>query len=134
MIRLTQDGTAEPVSRDQVLRREWEREILIFPVQLTTSRIGNFTVDPYSATSDDHIYTPKYIFCLRYFQHAHFILLIVHIISLTADGPQLARLPIATTAAALPSCLWSRRIIPSLPVLVYDFYRDASSALLHLVN
>ena len=29
-----------------------DREILIFPVQLTTSRIGNLTypVDPYSAT------------------------------------------------------------------------------------
>ena len=33
--RLTWDGTAEPVSRD--------REILIFRVQLTTSRIGNLT-------------------------------------------------------------------------------------------
>ena len=43
MSRLTRDGTAEPVSRDQILRRERERgnEILIFPVQLTTSRIGN---------------------------------------------------------------------------------------------
>ena len=106
MNRLTRDGTAEPVSRDQVLRRE-PREILIFSVQLTTSRIGNFTVDPYSAVSDDHIYT---------FQPAHIIPIIV-CISLTADGPQLARLSIPTTAT-LPSCLWSRRIIPSLPVLV----------------
>ena len=29
MGRLTRDGTAEPVSRDQILRREREREILI---------------------------------------------------------------------------------------------------------
>ena len=37
-------GTAEPVSRDQILRRErGQGNILIFPVQLTTSRIGNLT-------------------------------------------------------------------------------------------
>ena len=36
MSRLTRDGTAEPVSRG-------DREIFIFPVQLTTSRMGNFT-------------------------------------------------------------------------------------------
>ena len=43
MTRLTRDGTAEPVSRDQILRRERDREVFIFPVQLTTSRIGNLT-------------------------------------------------------------------------------------------
>ena len=41
MSRLARDGTAEAVSRDQILRRERGQEILIFPVQLTTSRIGN---------------------------------------------------------------------------------------------
>ena len=40
--RLTWDGTAEPGSRDQILRRERGKEIyLFFPVQLTTCRIGN---------------------------------------------------------------------------------------------
>ena len=44
MSRLMQDGTDEPVSLDQILRREQElREILIFTVQLTTSRIDNHT-------------------------------------------------------------------------------------------
>ena len=46
MSRLTRDGTAEPVSRDQILRYVWEQgnnEIIIFDVQLTTSRIGNLT-------------------------------------------------------------------------------------------
>ena len=74
MSRLTRDGTAEPVSRDQILRRErgqgkthfpcsaeheqdWQpcsvdpslpicdnhTCILVFPVQLTTSRIGKLT-------------------------------------------------------------------------------------------
>ena len=43
MSTLTRDGTAETVSRDQVLRRERGLGIIIFPVQLTTSRIGNLT-------------------------------------------------------------------------------------------
>ena len=38
--------------------------------------------------------------------------------------------------SSLPSCLWSQRIFPSLPGsrLTIFFYRDASSALLRLVN
>ena len=38
--------------------------------------------------------------------------------------------------SSLPSCLWSQRIFPSLPGsrLTIFFYRDASSALLQLVN
>ena len=43
MSRLTRDGTAEPVSRDQFSGTYGDRGILIFPVQLTTSRIGNLT-------------------------------------------------------------------------------------------
>ena len=41
MSRLTRDGTAEPVSRDQIPGANADREILIFPVQVTTCRIGN---------------------------------------------------------------------------------------------
>ena len=40
--RLTRDGTAEPVVRDQILRRG-QREMLILPVQLTTCRTGSLT-------------------------------------------------------------------------------------------
>ena len=37
--------------------------------------------------------------------------------------------------SSLPSCLWSQRIFPSLPgSRLTFFYRDASSALLQLVN
>ena len=37
--------------------------------------------------------------------------------------------------SSLPSCLWSLRIFPSLPgSRLTFFYRDASSALLQLVN
>ena len=41
MSRLTRNGTAEPVLRDKFSGADGDREILIFPVQLTTSRIGN---------------------------------------------------------------------------------------------
>ena len=41
--RLRRDGTAEPVSRDQFSGANGDRELLIFPVQLTTSSISNFT-------------------------------------------------------------------------------------------
>ena len=41
--RLTRNGTAEPVSRDQILRRERGRGTLFFRIQLTTYRIGNIT-------------------------------------------------------------------------------------------
>ena len=43
MNRLTRDGTAEPVSRDQFLTRERGQGNTHFSVQLTTSRIGNLT-------------------------------------------------------------------------------------------
>ena len=43
MSRLTRDGTAEPVSRDQILRHARGQGNIIFSFQLTTSRIGNLT-------------------------------------------------------------------------------------------
>ena len=43
MSKLTRDGTAEPVPRDQILSANGDREILINPVQLTTCGIGNLT-------------------------------------------------------------------------------------------
>ena len=39
----TRDGTAESVSRDQFSGANADWEILIFPVELTTCRIGNLT-------------------------------------------------------------------------------------------
>ena len=38
------DGTAEPVSRDQILRLERGQGKIIFPIQLTTNIIGNLTL------------------------------------------------------------------------------------------
>ena len=45
IMEMSRDRTAESVSRDQILRHERNgyREIFIFPVQLTTSRIDNLT-------------------------------------------------------------------------------------------
>ena len=44
MNRLSRDGTAEPVSRNHIFSgANGDREIFIFTVQLTTSRIGNLT-------------------------------------------------------------------------------------------
>ena len=50
MSRLTRDGTAEPVSRDQIPGANADREIFIFLLQVTTSRIlaQPYPVDPYS--------------------------------------------------------------------------------------
>ena len=55
-------------------------------------------------------------------------------VSLPVGGPQRARLSIPPTTT-LPSCLWSRRIILSLPgSRLMNCYCDASSALLQVVN
>ena len=58
MSRLTRNGTAEPVSRDQILRRvHGDRGIFIFPVQLTMmSRIDNLTrlIHTLAILCDDH--------------------------------------------------------------------------------
>ena len=45
MSRLTRDGTAEPVSRDQKISgANGDREILFFPVQLTTTNMIVFAL------------------------------------------------------------------------------------------
>ena len=65
MSRLMRDGTAEPVSRDQTLRLERGQEEIIFPVQLTKSRIDwqpYLPVDPYSCyMMCDHTHIHTYI-------------------------------------------------------------------------
>ena len=54
--KLTRQGTAEPASRNKLIRRE-RRQIVSFSSQLTTSRMGHYTVsiDTQSAEYDDHI-------------------------------------------------------------------------------
>ena len=63
-----------------------------------------------------------------------YVCMYVRIMSLMADGPQRARLPIPRTAT-LPSCLWSLKTFPSLSgSRLINLYRDVSTALLQLVN
>ena len=69
MSRLTRDGTAEPVSRDQILRRERGQGNIHFPCQLTTSRIGNLTRLIHTlAICDDHTCIHMYILLSLKFQ------------------------------------------------------------------
>ena len=58
MIRLTRDRTAEPVSRDQILRREREQRSIIFPLYSADHEQDwqPHRVDPNSAVSDDDTY------------------------------------------------------------------------------
>ena len=72
MSRLTRDGTAEPVSRDQNLRYARGQGNVHFPCSADHEQDWQpYPVDSYSAICDDHTYIHTYI--RRYFQHAHFI-------------------------------------------------------------
>ena len=55
MSRLTRDGTAEPVSRDQILRHAQGQGIIHFPCSANHEQDWQPNpVDPYSAICDDH--------------------------------------------------------------------------------
>ena len=62
MSRLARDGTAEPVSRDQIIRHARGQGNIIFPGQLTTSRIGNLT---------RLIHTLLYVMTIHTYIHTH---------------------------------------------------------------
>ena len=56
MSRLARDGTAEPVSRDQILRHVRRQENNNFPCSADHDQDWQpYPVDPYSAICDDHI-------------------------------------------------------------------------------
>ena len=62
MSRLTWDGTAEPVSRDQVLRHARGQGNVHFPCSADHEQDWQpYPVDPYSAICDDHTYIHTYI-------------------------------------------------------------------------
>ena len=62
MSRLTLDGTAEPSRETNFSGANADREIFIFHVQLTTSRIGDLTRMIHTfAISDDNTYIHAYI-------------------------------------------------------------------------
>ena len=57
MSRLTRDGTAEPVSRDQILRHARRQGNINFPCSADHEQDWQpYPVDPYSAICDDHTY------------------------------------------------------------------------------
>ena len=57
MSRLTRDGTAEPVSRDQILRHVRGQGKIPFPCSADHGQDWQpYPVDPYSAICDDHTY------------------------------------------------------------------------------
>ena len=62
MNRLTRDGTAEPVSRDQILRHARGQGNINFPCSADHEQDWQpYPVDPYSAICDDHTYIHTYI-------------------------------------------------------------------------
>ena len=61
MSRLTRDGTAEPVSRDQILKHVRGQGNLDFPCSADHEQDWQpYPVDPYSAICDDHTYIHTY--------------------------------------------------------------------------
>ena len=61
MSRLTRDGTAELVSRDQILRHARGQGIIHFPCSADHEQDWQpYPVDPYSAICDDHTYIHTY--------------------------------------------------------------------------
>ena len=55
MSRLTRDGAAEPVSQDQILRREWRQGNMYFPCSVDHEQDWQlYPVDLYSALYIDY--------------------------------------------------------------------------------
>ena len=62
MSRLTRDGTAESVSRDQILRHARGQGNIHFPCSVDHEQDWQpYPVDPYSAICDDQTYIHTYI-------------------------------------------------------------------------
>ena len=70
------DGTAEPVSRDQILRHARGQGNIHFPCSADHDQDWQpYPVDPYSAICDDHTYIHRYITAQSGAVHAnHFML------------------------------------------------------------
>ena len=63
MNRLTRDGIAEPVSRDQILRHVRGQGNVYFPCSADHEQDWQpYPVDPYSDICDDHAYTHTYLY------------------------------------------------------------------------
>ena len=69
--RMTRDRTAEPVFRNQILRREREQGNIHFPCSADHEQDWQpYPIDPYSALCDDHTYTHQARY-MSYCNNAH---------------------------------------------------------------
>ena len=74
MSRLTRDGTTEPVSRDQILRRVRGQGDINFPCSADHEQDWRpYPVYPYSAVCEDHTYIHTWYEVLLY-RHLFYIL------------------------------------------------------------
>ena len=65
---VSRDGTAEPVSRDQILRHARGQGNVHFPCSADHEQDWQpYPVDPYSAICDDHTYIHTYILRIYFF-------------------------------------------------------------------
>ena len=70
MNRLTRDRTAEPVSRDQILRHAQGQGNVHFPCSADHEQDWQpYLVDTYSAMCDDHTYIHTYIMLTECYYH-----------------------------------------------------------------
>ena len=97
MSRLTRDGTAEPVSRDHILRHARGQGNVHFPCSADHEQDWQpYPVDPYSAVCDDHTYIHTY--------HRSAILI------------QYLRICLYSTCAFIPATYHANAV--SIPVLI----------------
>ena len=86
MSRLARDGTAEPVSRDQILRHVRGQGNIHFPCSADHEQDWQpYPVDPYSAICDDHTYSlhrPRRC-CYR----NHVLCMVTHTCGISMDRP-----------------------------------------------
>ena len=73
MSRLTRDGTAEPVSRDRILRHVRGQGNIHFPCSADHEQDWQlYPVDPYSAICDDHTHIQVLICTTYLFKYIQF--------------------------------------------------------------
>ena len=104
MSRLARDGTAEPVSRDQILRRERGQGIINFPCSADHEQDWQpHPVDPYSAIWDDHTNIHTYG--------------VETSTSLSQDGAVTPRVTMQTCTTAFPACHSISQVLAALQIL-----------------
>ena len=73
MNRLTRDGRAEPISRDQILRHARGQGNDHFPCSADHEQDWQpYPVDPYSAICDDHTYIHTLVFVVESIKYQSF--------------------------------------------------------------